>query len=769
MRPRAMLQKIQSYRPATPAIVALSTILLTAIAAYSLHLIAKNNDELRFKTAVQQTQTAIQDHVETYITLLYAGRGLLAARPAITKREFQSFTEQLDLRQRYPGVQGIGFSQRVPAAEKQPLLSKLQQQGQSLTIRPNTPRAEYHVIVYLEPLDQRNRAAIGYDMFTESVRRAAMEQARDTGKPALSGRVTLVQEIYGKKQAGFLIYVPIYKNGTTPTTIAERRAALKGFIYSPFRADDFIQGILGDRKNSLVDLQIYDGTAVQSENLLHHSVSARNQPQQTLRPKLTTTTSLQITGHTWTTLYTAHPILQQTSEERFLPFLVGLGGLMSLILYFLTRSQVKARVAAEQAVRNLQHSEQALRAANINEQSARTEAEAANRLKDEFLAVLSHELRTPLSPILGWAKLLQVGKFDQAQTKKALVSIEHNAKIQAQLVEDLLDISKILQKKLTLDAQPVDLVEVITAAIETLQPAAQEKAIQLKTVLESVGKVFGDANRLQQIVQNLLANAIKFTPKDGTIQIELQQRVLHPQFTPVRLDSTSKTYAQISITDNGKGFAPEFLPHLFESFRQEDSKTTRQFGGLGLGLSIVRQLTELHDGSIQAESAGEGQGATFRVLLPLMQSTQTTLVPIQPLDLDPQSLTGLSILVVEDEGDTLELVRVTLQSAGAEVKIATSAVEALNLLCQFQPDVLVSDISMPEMDGYQLIQKIRQFPPQQGGNIPAIALTAHAGECDQQQALQAGFQGHLAKPLDPEALVNAIANLLGTQSDQTMI
>jgi signal transduction histidine kinase len=760
MRLGAALQKIQSYRAAIPAVVALSTLLLTAIAAYYLNLTARNNDTLRFKTAVQQTHNTLQDHIETYITLLYAGKGLLATRPSITRQEFHAFAEELQLRHQYPGIQGIGFSQRATASEKNALLSQMQQQGQPLTIRPGHPRSEYHIIVYLEPLDQRNRAAIGYDMFTESVRRAAMEQARDTGVPALSGRVTLVQEIYQKKQAGFLIYVPVYNNGVTLTTVAERRAKLRGFVYSPFRADDFIHGILGDRENPLVDLRIYDGTQIRAESLLHNSAQYRSQSRSSLHPVFTTTTVLQIADRSWTILYTARPILTQTSERRFLPFLLFLGGLISLTLYSLTRSQVQARVAAEQALSNLQQSEQALRAANINEQSARAEAEAANRLKDEFLAVLSHELRTPLSPILGWAKLLQVKKFDQAQMQKALVAIEHNAKIQAQLVEDLLDISKILQKKLTLNAQPVDLVEVITAAIETLQPAVEAKAIHLNTVLEDVGKVLGDANRLQQIVQNLLSNAIKFTPQDGTIQIELKKQIIHPQFTPVRLDSTLKTYAQISVTDNGKGFAPEFLPHLFESFRQEDSKTTRQFGGLGLGLSIARQLTELHGGTIQAESPGEGRGATFRVLLPLMQSTQATLFPAQPVNLDLYCLTGHSVLVVDDEDDTLELVRVILQSSGAQIKTATSAAEALTLLREFQPDILVSDISMPEMDGYQLIEKIRQLPSQKGGNIPAIALTAYAGEANQQQALQAGFQGHLAKPLDPEALVNEIKNLL---------
>jgi signal transduction histidine kinase/ActR/RegA family two-component response regulator len=767
MRSGKMLEKIQLYRAAIPVVVALSTLLLTTIAAYYLNLTARNNDTLRFKTAVQQTHNTLQDHLETYITLLYAGKGLLATRSSISKQEFHAFAKELKLRHQYPGIQGIGFSQRATAAQKKTLLTQMQQQGQPLTIRPSHPRSEYHVIVYLEPLDQRNRAAIGYDMFTESVRRAAMEQARDTGVPALSRRVTLVQEIYHKKQAGFLIYVPIYQNGATPATVAERRARLRGFIYSPFRADDFIYGILGDRENSLVDLQIYDGTKIRTESLLHHSAQYRNQPEDALHPKLTTTKALQFAGHSWSILYTARPILAQTSEQRFLPFLVILGGLISLTLYFLTRSQVQARLAAEQAVRNLRQSEQALRVANLSEQSARTQAEAANQLKDEFLAVLSHELRTPLSPILGWAKLLQVGNFDQARTQKALAAIEHNAKLQAQLVEDLLDISKILQKKLTLDAKPVELNDVITTALETMQPIAEDKSIQIQTVLEKdIDKIYGDANRLQQIVQNLLSNAIKFTPEGGIVSISLKKQIVNHPFTPVKLAATPQTYAQITVTDSGKGVTPEFLPHLFESFRQEDSKTTRQFGGLGLGLSIARQLTELHGGTIQAESPGEGQGATFRVLLPLLQPLHYSIVSSKQESLDEQALAGLSILVVDDEVDTRELVLVTLQTYGAQVKTAASAAEGLTLLPQFQPHVLVSDIAMPEMDGYQLIQKIRQFPPEKGGNIQAIALTAHAGEINQQQAFKAGFQGYLAKPLDPKALVSAIILMLKSDCEE---
>ncbi|HEY9749411.1 MAG TPA: ATP-binding protein, partial [Allocoleopsis sp.] len=379
------------------------------------------------------------------------------------------------------------------------------------------------------------------------------------------------------------------------------------------------------------------------------------------------------------------------------------------------------------------------------ERTARQTAEAANRIKDEFLAVLSHELRSPLNPILGWAKLLRTRKFDQAATDKALETIERNAKLQAQLVEDLLDVSRILQGKLLLNVSPINLATTILAALETVRLAAQAKEIQIHTDIDSMtGLVSGDANRLQQVIWNLLSNAVKFTPCGGAVEVRLER---------------SDNMAHVQVKDTGKGIDPIFLPHVFEYFRQEDGTTTRQFGGLGLGLAIARHLVELHGGTVQAESLGEGRGATFTVKLPLMHELVEA-IQIHAVAANLAELVGLKALVVDDEADMRELVAVILSQAGAEVSVATSAATALSILDQFQPDVLICDIGMPAVDGYVLLRHIRQRHLDQGGQIPAIALTAYASEVDRQEAIAAGFQLHLAKPIDPAELIAAVTSLV---------
>ncbi|MBD3882861.1 PAS domain S-box protein [Phormidium tenue FACHB-886] len=378
-----------------------------------------------------------------------------------------------------------------------------------------------------------------------------------------------------------------------------------------------------------------------------------------------------------------------------------------------------------------------------NEQAARQEAEAANRIKDEFLAVLSHELRSPLNPILGWSKLLQSQKLDEQKTQQALATIERNAKLQTQLIEDLLDVSRILRGKFVLNIAPVSLISTIEAALETVRLAVEAKGIQIqKTFNLDLDQVMGDAARLQQVIWNLLTNAVKFTPASGTVEIRLEQ---------------SNSHAQIQVKDTGKGISPEFLPYVFDYFRQEDGTTTRKFGGLGLGLAIVRHITELHGGTVRAESLGEGLGATFTVQLPLMPIS----VSVDEKDEPPISvdLAGLRVLAVDDDEDIRVLIEFVLEQAGAEVRVVASAAEVLEQLEVFSPEILISDVGMPNFDGYMLMQQIRTLASGQG-MIPAIALTAYAGELDQQQALAAGFQMHLAKPVEPERLISAIVTLI---------
>lgn len=397
----------------------------------------------------------------------------------------------------------------------------------------------------------------------------------------------------------------------------------------------------------------------------------------------------------------------------------------------------------------------------MREQIIRAEAEAANRAKDEFLSILSHELRTPLNAILGWSTMLRQRTLSEDKVLRALETIERNAKSQAQLIEDILDISRIITGKLRLQVRPVNLVPVIESAIESVRLAAEAKSIRLQSVLDSqASSLLGDANRLQQVMWNLLSNALKFTPKDGRVEIRLE-----------RVNS----HAEITVSDTGPGISSDFLPFVFDRFRQHDSTTTRSYGGLGLGLAIVRQLVELHGGTVTVVSPGIGQGTTFTVTLPAM------IIPLPPSDPEPlnsivetkgrveasPSLEGLKILVVDDEADALELLSTILQKYGADVIAVASVKQALTIIetaTDRSPDVLVSDIGMPDEDGYSLIRKLRQLEAQRGGRLPAIALTAYARNDDRRQALLAGFQMHLTKPVDAAELVAVVASLTGRTS-----
>ncbi|MBD2208818.1 response regulator [Nostoc linckia FACHB-104] len=371
----------------------------------------------------------------------------------------------------------------------------------------------------------------------------------------------------------------------------------------------------------------------------------------------------------------------------------------------------------------------------LRERATREEAERANRIKDDFLAVLSHELRSPLNPILGWSKLLQNGKLSPSATAGALATIERNAKLQVQLIDDLLDISRILRGKLVLNAIPVDLCSIISSALETVRLAAEAKSLEIHTNITPKVSVIGDATRLQQVVWNMLSNAVKFTPSGGKIEVGL---------------TCVGTNAQIQVRDTGKGISAEFLPYVFEHFQQEDGSTTRQFGGLGLGLAIVRQLVELHGGTVAVDSPGEGQGATFTVYIPLATNVLPT--PALPaLEQQTVNLEGINILVVDDEPDSREFLSFVLTQQQATVTTVASGAEALKVLAAAAPDLLISDIGMPEMDGYMLMQTIRTSQPDKF--LPAIALTAYAGELNQQKAIAAGFHRHIVKPIDPNTVV----------------
>jgi PAS domain S-box-containing protein len=1192
------LDSRQRYRPWIPYIILVGIIITTLLFSHYAATTTQARDQVRFDSAVQRTQGLIQNRIDTYVALLYAGRGLFAADERLDRESFEAFISQLELRERYPGIQGIGFSIRVQPEEVEALVTEMRQQGfEGFTLHPQLPvRSEYHSIIYLEPLDERNQAAIGFDMFSEPTRREAMERARDTGSLAATRKVILVQEIDPDQQAGFLIYLPVYTTNEVPATVTERRETLQGFIYIPFRADDLLAGIFSNENRRNVDIQVYDGTELSPAHLLHRSNSEDAAP---VVPRFSTTTVLDVAGQRWSIVFTSRPEFEASLERTRVPYIFISGLLFGLVVFVISRSQNRARIAAEKIALSLQRSEAALREsesrlrclveANIigivisdrygqileandaflniigytreevlagqvtwshiaphgddtdtfhnqpfqnrpttsrhtstpyepyereylrkdgsrvsalvgtailtepelkvgfvldlteqkraeravqqselrfrtlieqsplsiqifnpegktirvnrawetlwgmtiddladynilhdlqlaekgilpdiqrgfagesvmlspihydpnqtlpgvttnsapqrwtqayiypvkeeggkirevvlihediterklaeialkssndrlgllysissslllheqpnafltslfsqlsshlqlevyfnylldrqqqmlrlhtysgipessvsqtqwvplgqgicgtvaserrsivmenvqhdvnpisklirslgvtayacypliargqligtlsfgtrnrprftgdelalmqvmSEQVASAlersrliaelqqqtqELEQANRAKDEFLATLSHELRTPLNAMLGWTQLLRARTFDETMTNRALETIERNTKSLAQLIEDILDVSRIITGKLRLSVTDVELIPVIEAAIDTVRPAAETKNIHLTAQLESsIETVSGDPQRIQQMVWNLLSNAVKFTPQGGQVEVRLERGIAHqaPNQHPY---SSQRAVARISITDTGQGIDPAFLPYVFDRFRQADSSTTRSYGGLGLGLAIVRHLTELQGGTVSALSEGQGKGATFIIELPVQSQAQLPSekqeTAYASVHLDRLALLDTKILVVDDEADTRELIATILKQAGAVVKAVPSAREALNALPQVQPAILVSDIGMPEMDGYMLIQAVRQLPDEQGGTIPAIALTAYVGEMNQQQALTAGFQLHLPKPIEPDSLVQAVATLMNSRSGSTLM
>jgi signal transduction histidine kinase/ActR/RegA family two-component response regulator len=435
-----------------------------------------------------------------------------------------------------------------------------------------------------------------------------------------------------------------------------------------------------------------------------------------------------------------------------------------LIIFFTYQTylkNIKASVEQTEAARlhveelskyitDLQTSEEAREQLLLRAERALAEAEAANRIKDEFLATLSHELRTPLTSLLGWSSVLREARRDEKVLNQGLEAIDRNARVQAQLIDDLLDVSRIVSGKLNLDVRPLDITSVTRAAINVVRPAADAKGILLDYWAEpGLGAICADSARLHQIIWNLLSNAVKFTPHGGRINVRVEQ------------DGSD---ACVTVKDTGQGIDPEFLPRVFDRFRQADSSTTRSFGGLGLGLAIVRHLVELHGGTVSAQSDGVNKGATFSATFPLLADRSEPVAVAQSGEmsvLELRSLDGLRVLLVDDEPEAREIISTVITRTGAEVTACTSASEALAKLTEWKPDVILSDIAMPDEDGYSFIGKVRSLPRDKGGETPAAALTAYARDVDRRQALAAGYQMHIAKPIGASQLVNMVARLAG--------
>ena len=695
---------------------------------------ARARDRLRFENAVQRAQVLIQHRMDTYISLLRGAAALFAVDRDVHQEEFQTFLQRQEITSRFPGIQGIGFARRIVPAERRDLLEQLRREHGGFRIWPGQDGRVAFPVIYLEPVTRRNRRALGYDMFTEPVRRAAMEKARDTGRPAVTSKVTLIQDTGPSRQAGFLIYLPVYRGGALPFAAEDRRADLLGFVYSAFRADDLFEAILPPGQAWMVSFEVYAGRPA-PENLLHRS--APGSPAGRFKKF----GGFEVADSSWTVAFTTLPQFEDGSSRPQAVWLL-LGGLVSSgLLFFLSRAQVRAEMESARLLEA--------------EHRARSEAETANRAKDRFMATLSHELRTPLTPVLAVISTLE-SRLDARQVptgelREGLVKIRRNVALEARLIDDLLDLTRISQGKLELKREAADLREILEHALETSfgpMSAATRPRLDLDLAAGD-HRLWADAPRLTQVFWNLLSNALKFTPPEGEVRLRTWRE--------------EPDVVVAEVADTGIGIEPEALPHVFDAFVQGPRDITRQFGGLGLGLAISKAIVQAHGGILTAASEGRGHGATFCVWLPAAlpkgieapRPTPSPPIPVPRVE-DPKTL---HVLLVEDHEDTAEAMADLLRVTGRRVTVARSVAEALAAAeaAQGEFDLVLSDVGLPDGTGHDLMRELRRRY-----NLPGIALTGYGMEDDVERSREAGFARHLTKPVHIETLEAAIRQVTET-------
>lgn len=595
-----------------PALVLAVALLLTALLLVSVSRSTAARERSDFEAEAARMADAIQERIDTTVTLLHGTAGLFAASISVERSEFAAYIAHLGLRARYPGVQGIGYSARIRASELERELGRIRADGAPEFVPwPDTPRDEYHSIVYLQPLDERNITAIGFDMFTEPTRRAAMERARDEGRPAASGKVTLVQEIDQHKQSGFLIYLPIYRMRSVPPDVASRREGLAGFVYAPMRVGDLLRDVRGAASRG-VDYALYDGPeAVPSALLRSTGESAGRVAHQLDR-------HVEVAGRKWLLRLTSRPSEGLSShQQHLLPLLVVVSLLTSLLLAWITFIQARARRDAEQAAAQRRLNELALQASQDRERERAQRLEElyaeqrdADRRKDEFLAVLAHELRNPLAPLRTALEIIRRAPDSEVAQRSREVA-ERQVRHMVRLIDDLLDVSRISRGNISLRLQLTRVADVIQLAVETSRPLIEARQHQL-----NLGEVdpelwlHVDPTRVAQVLTNLLNNAAHYTPPGGLIDV---------------VTRVEEGTVRIAVRDNGIGIDSEHLQQVFDLFVQLDRGPGGS--GLGIGLSLAARLAELHGGSLEAHSEGAGRGSEFVLVLPAVQPSAFESLP----------------------------------------------------------------------------------------------------------------------------------------------
>jgi signal transduction histidine kinase/ActR/RegA family two-component response regulator len=870
--------------------------LLTCLATVYVSKTSGVIERSRFKDAVHSTTEQVRVRMDAYTGILRSVRSFFKANPKVNRQTFHTFVDQLKIQERYPGIQGVGYSIQVKPGTEAGVIAAMQREGfPDFKIWPPASSVEKHAIISLEPMNPPNRKALGFNMYSDPTRRAAMQQARDTGRTIASGSVTLVQEIYREKQRGFLIYVPFYDDRMPRNTPAQRRAAFQGFIYSPFRAGDLFKGIFGSPAQPKVGFSIYDGPTTDARHLLYRS--AGSEPFNHRSPQFKETTGLQIAGHTWTFGFYTLPAFERESQKRLLPFIFVGGLFISFLLFGVTFSETQARLRSDRISDELRESEErvrflaeasallassldypatlqrlaeltvpfladwcvvdvlapdgsvtrmasvhsdprkqelarklwpmysphaegddglvrvlktgepilysdnademlgtaahdeqqreairelglksglivpllargrtlgamALASAESNrrytdedvafaEDLARraavamenallfNEVQIADRRKDEFLATLAHELRNPLAPILNALHLFRHHKCDDERLQRAGDILERQVQHVVRLVDDLLDVSRISHDRIEFRPEPVEVAFLVEQAVQTSLPLMEEKSHRLHVSLPKEPLwLMADPTRLIQVISNLLNNAAKYTEPGGEITVRATRE---------------EDEAVVSVRDNGKGIPPEMLSHIFELFTQVNPSIDRGQGGLGLGLTLVRRLVEMHGGQVEARSNGPGQGSEFRIRLPLITDVANANPAIEAPEVrEPKLQISKRILVVEDNLDGAEMLAEMLKVWGHDVFLAHNGIDGFDSALRHYPDVVLLDIGLPGMDGYEVARRIRQNPGLDGALL--VAVTGFGQEADRQRSEEAGFDHHFTKPLDIEAL-----------------
>jgi signal transduction histidine kinase len=590
-----------------PYYVLFFSIILTIGATILFYQSAKGKDDIRFANNVNRARFSMENRIGLYVALLKAGRGFIQSSNDLNRERFKNFVESLELEKNYYGAQGIGYSKTIRRAERDSFIGTLRTQGfANYDIYPLVDKDLYQPIVYIEPFNERNQKALGFDMSSEENRLAAMMTSRDTAAAVATGKVILLQENEIERQPGFLIYLPIYSSGEEPPTVEERQNTLQGYIYSPFRAKNFLRDVQSNAGTSDIIITIYDGAPI-PENILARTETGggRNFSEQ-ISGSYATQNEIDVGGRRWTIHYNSLPSFAAQSSVNWTPLIFLCGLIFSLLLFGMTYWEAITRAKLQATANDLTESERQIQGLLEKEQAARRLAETANATKDEFISVVSHELRTPLNAIAGWARILKSDDLSDNTKRLALQKIEKNLRLQTTLVEDLLNYSQLVSSKETLDKQELDCGEIFELVYVEFEKVARKKGIEITRENNLNGqKIFGDADKIKIVIVNLFSNALKFTPPEGSINAQLNPK---------------GDCLEIRIEDSGSGISPEFLPHIFDRFSQYDTSTTRKFGGLGLGLAVSEHIVKLHNGTIEAKSEGEGKGSTFSVRLPVYKN-----------------------------------------------------------------------------------------------------------------------------------------------------